>query len=100
MSNIGGTFVEIFNDGGPVMWPLLAFSLLAVIFIIERFFALRRAKINVNEFLTKIRKALLVNRNVKEAIKVCEQSRGPVASATRRIRAGRGPEGRPLPGSR
>mgnify|MGYP000598537524 CR=1 FL=1 len=30
-------------------------------------------KINVNEFLTKIRKALLVNRNVKEAIKVCEQ---------------------------
>jgi biopolymer transport protein ExbB len=30
--------------------------------------------------LTKIRKALLVNRNVKEAIKVCESNRGPVAS--------------------
>jgi biopolymer transport protein ExbB len=30
--------------------------------------------------LTKIRKALLVNRNVKEAIKICEQSKGPVAS--------------------
>ena len=80
MSDFGGTFVEIFNDGGPVMWPLLAFSLLAVIFIIERFFALRRAKVNVNEFLAKTRKELIVNRSVKSAIKVCEQYRGPVAS--------------------
>ena len=30
--------------------------------------------------MTKIRKALLVNRNVKEAIKICEQGKGPVAS--------------------
>ena len=63
-----------------MMWPLLFFSLLALTFIIERFIVFSKAKINVNEFLTKIRKALLVNRNVKEAIKVCEQSRGPVAS--------------------
>jgi biopolymer transport protein ExbB len=62
------------------MWPLLAFSLLAVIFIIERFFALRRAKVNVNEFLAKTRKELIVNRSVKSAIKVCEDYRGPVAS--------------------
>jgi len=63
-----------------MMWPLLFFSLLALIAIIERFIVFTRAKINVNEFLTKIRKALLVNRNVKEAIKVCEQYQGPVAS--------------------
>jgi biopolymer transport protein ExbB len=62
------------------MWPLLAFSMLAVIFIIERFFALRRAKVNVNEFLAKTRKELIVNRSVKAAIKVCEEYRGPVAS--------------------
>jgi biopolymer transport protein ExbB len=54
--------------------------LLALTVIIERYIVFTRAKINVNEFLTKVRKALLVNRNVKEAIKVCEQSRGPVAS--------------------
>jgi biopolymer transport protein ExbB len=63
-----------------MMWPLLFFSLIALIAIIERFIVFARAKINVNEFLTKIRKALLVNRNVKEAIKVCEQYQGPVAS--------------------
>jgi biopolymer transport protein ExbB len=62
------------------MYPLLFFSLVALTCIIERFIVFTKAKINVNEFLTKIRKSLLVNRNVKEAIKVCEQSRGPVAS--------------------
>jgi len=80
VGNIGGTFVEIFKDGGLVMYPLLAFSVLSVIFIVERFFAIRRAKINVNEFLAKVRKELIVNRSIKAAIKVCEDYRGPVAS--------------------
>lgn len=78
--HFGGQLVTYFRQGGPVMWPLLFFSLLAMVFIIERYIALSKAKVNVNEFLTKIRKALLVNRNVKEAIKVCEQYQGPVAS--------------------
>jgi biopolymer transport protein ExbB len=62
------------------MWVLLAFSIVALAFIIERFIALRRARINVNEFLAKIRKALIVNHSVRDAIKICEQDRGPVAS--------------------
>jgi biopolymer transport protein ExbB len=62
------------------MWVLLAFSIVALAVIIERAIALRRARINVNEFLAKIRKALLVNRSVREAVKICEQYRGPVAS--------------------
>ena len=78
--NIGGTFWQLMREGGPVMWVLLAFSIVALAFIIERFIALRRAKINVNEFLAKVRKALMVNRSIREAIKVCEDYRGPVAS--------------------
>ena len=78
--DIGGTFMKLFREGGPVMYPLLIFSLLGLIFIIERAIALRRAKINVNEFLAKIRKSLIVNRSIKEAIKVCEDYRGPVPS--------------------
>jgi biopolymer transport protein ExbB len=72
-----------FIQGGIFMWPILLFSLIALAVIIERFIVFHRAKVNVNEFLTKVRKALLVNRNVKEAIKVCEQYRGPVASVTK-----------------
>jgi len=75
-----GTLVKIFNDGGWVMWILLAFSIVGLIFIIERMFALRTAKTNVNEFLAKIRKALIGNRSVKQATKVCEDYAGPVAS--------------------
>ncbi len=75
-----GTFWEYMEQGGPVMWPLLAFSILGVAFAIERFFALRKARINVNEFLAKIRKALMVNRSVRDAVKICEQYQGPVAS--------------------
>lgn len=80
MENFGGTLVEVLEIGGVVMWFLLGFSIVALAFTIERAIALRRAKINVNEFLAKIRKALIVNRSVRDAIKICEQYRGPVAS--------------------
>lgn len=80
MDGIGGTLLKLFNDGGWMMYPLLATSLVGMIFIIERFFALRKAKTNVNEFLAKIRKSLIVNRSVKQATKVCEDYSGPVAS--------------------
>lgn len=80
MGDFGGTFMRYIDQGGPVMWLLLAFSILALAVIIERFIALRRAKINVNDFLTKIRKALMVNHSVGEALRVCEQHKGPVAS--------------------
>ena len=72
--------VTYYRQGGVCMHPLLFFSVLALAVIIERFIVYHKAKINVNEFLTRIRRALLVNRNVKEAVKVCEQHRGPVAS--------------------
>jgi len=80
VDGFGGTLVKLFNDGGPMMYPLLALSLVGMIFIIERFFALRQAKTNVNEFLAKIRKSLIVNRSVKQATKVCEDYSGPVSS--------------------
>ena len=78
-----GQVFDYFRQGGLFMYPLLFFSLLALTIIIERLIVFAKAKINVNEFLTKIRKSLLVNRNVKEAIKVCEQYRGPVASVVK-----------------
>ena len=78
--NFASDFKVFLDTGGIIMYLLLAFSVVALAVIIERFIALFRAKINVNEFLGKIRKALLVNRSVRDAIKICEQYRGPVAS--------------------
>ncbi len=75
-----GTFWKYMNDGGPVMWPLLFCSILGVAVAIERWLVLRNAQINVNEFLAKLRKSLLVNKSVRDGIKVCEQYKGPLAS--------------------
>lgn len=80
MPDIGGTFMELMFKGGWVMWVLLGASILALAVIIERMFVLRKAKINVNEFLAKLRKALIVNKSLRDAIKICEQYRGPLAS--------------------
>lgn len=80
MPDIGGTFMKFMHQGGWVMWVLLAFSIVALAIMIERWLVLRKAKINVNEFLAKLRKALIVNRSIRDAIKICEQYRGPLAS--------------------
>jgi len=75
-----GTFWEYMEKGGPVMWPILILSIIGFAVMIERALVLRKARINVNEFLAKIRKALMVNRSLRDAVKICEQYQGPVAS--------------------
>lgn len=80
MENFGGTVASWMQQGGLVMWILAVFSVVALAVIVERLISLRKAKININEFLAKVRKALMVNRSIREAIKVCEEYRGPVAS--------------------
>lgn len=72
--------MELMHQGGIVMWILLAFSIAALAVIVERWLVLRSAKINVNEFLAKLRKALIVNKSLRDAIKICEQYKGPLAS--------------------
>ena len=80
MDNIGGNVMKLMQQGGWVMWVLLLFSVVALAVIFERWWVLHKARINVNEFLAKIRKALIVNRSIRDAVKICEQYQGPVAS--------------------
>ncbi len=80
MENLSGNVMKLMNQGGWVMWVLLLFSIVALAVIFERWWVLHKARINVNEFLAKIRKALIVNRSIRDAVKICEQYQGPVAS--------------------
>lgn len=76
---MGAILDYIVKGGLPIMIPLVALFVIGIAFSIERFFALTKAKINTAEFLTKIRAALR-NKNVKEAVKICETFKGPIAS--------------------
>lgn len=69
----------IIEGGVFIMVPLVILFLIGITYIIERTVALKKAQINTAEFLTKIR-AALKNKNVKEAVQVCETFRGPIAS--------------------
>ena len=81
------TYVE---RGGPVMWPLLALSILGVTVIIWRWWTLRQATAGVPAFMKELRTTLATG-DVPKAIAVCDRQPGPVASIVKAglIRAGR-----------
>lgn len=71
-----------FDKGGPIMWPLLALSILGVTVIFWRWWALRQATTGVPAFMTELRTRLVAHeaRDVKGAIAVCERHGGPIAA--------------------
>lgn len=71
--------VTKFNEGGLFMWPILASLIIGLAFALERMWSLSRARINTRDFIIKVKKAL-DEGGVEEAKKVCENTRGPVAS--------------------
>ncbi len=73
---------ELIDKGGPVMWLIVACSLLAGVIFLERLLHLHRAQINAVEFLKGIYNILRRN-NVAEAVSICEETPGPVAFIVR-----------------
>ncbi len=69
------------EKGGWVMYPLLVMSIISTYLIIWRIVIVFRAKINTNEFVGKVREAML-GGNIEAAIRICEDKkyRGPVAA--------------------
>ena len=71
--------IELFIDGGGMMWPILFFLILGLAISIERLWHLSRASVNTRNFLAKIQSALKEG-GVEAASEVCANTRGPVAS--------------------
>src|SRR5919106_160718 len=80
-----------FDRGGPVMWPLLALSVLAATVAIWRWMALRNATRNLGGFMTALRERVNAG-DITGAIELCDRSVGPVAAI---VRAGLRRLGRP-----
>ncbi|NIA31039.1 MAG: MotA/TolQ/ExbB proton channel family protein [Actinobacteria bacterium] len=71
--------VQYFNEGGVFMWPILILFIIGLMISLERTWTLTRASVNTRKFLANIKDALKKG-GIANAIKVCEETRGPVAS--------------------
>jgi biopolymer transport protein ExbB len=76
--------------GGPVMWPLLALSVLGLTVMLWRWWALRQAASGVPTLMKALRTALL-DGDIAQAIAICDRYPGPISSIVKAglVRAGR-----------
>jgi biopolymer transport protein ExbB len=81
-----GDYFGIVYKGGPIVPILMGFFLIVVIFSIERFLAIRRAKGagSVPAFVRGL-KDKLANDDVDGALKSCDKQRGVVANVLRSV---------------
>lgn len=82
---------EIIFRGGPLMWPIMACSVVAFGIAIERFIFLRRAAISSRDFMEAVRQVLRQGRT-QDALAMCADADGPLA---RIVKAGLLKDGRP-----
>ena len=69
---------DIMQKGGAVMYPIILCSIIAFAIVLERLSYLRKMKIDTVVFMNKVEGALKYNK-VAEAVKICEETKGPVA---------------------
>lgn len=70
---------EKFVAGGGFMYPILGCLVIGLGFSLERMWTLSRASMNTKKFILKVKDAL-TKGGVEEAMKVCENTRGSIAS--------------------
>ncbi|MEM0895752.1 MAG: MotA/TolQ/ExbB proton channel family protein [Verrucomicrobiota bacterium] len=70
--------LDLLSKGGPLMWLLLACSLLSIAIFLERFFLFHRSTIRAGEFLKGLAN-LIKKKNYAEALHECAGTPGPVA---------------------
>jgi biopolymer transport protein ExbB len=85
--------LDMMFKGGIMMWLILGCSLIAVYVVIERLLVLRRAQVDVNEFMRKLR-SLFHRGEFSAVLTYCEEKDAPVANIIRRglHKHGEGPE--------
>ncbi len=71
--------VQLFQQGGGFMWPILVCLVLGIAIGLAKMWTLWRAGINTRRFIERVRTALKEG-GTEAALEVCENTRGPVAS--------------------
>ncbi len=76
--------LSLFQQGGPMMWVLLAVSLFGFIVFIERTLFLHRGQIRTSQFLDGIRNLVKKGRRL-EALTLCEDMPGPIPGIVKAV---------------
>ena len=69
--------------GGVVMWFILTCSVIGLAVVIDRFFVIRRAKINIPAFMVRLR-GLIKKKDISGAVSVCMEEKSPIANIVRK----------------
>jgi len=72
------SLLSVLAKGGWLMVPIGFCSLIAVGFFVERLIVLRKAKINLNAFLLKIRQSIS-KQDFDNALRLCSTTPGPIS---------------------
>jgi biopolymer transport protein ExbB len=85
--------LDMMFKGGVIMWPILGCSLIGAYVVIERALVLRRAQVDVSEFMRKLR-SLFHRGEFSAVLTYCEEKNAPVANIIRKglLKHGEGPE--------
>lgn len=75
---------EMIQKGGAIMYPIVLCSVIAFGIVLERLYYLRKMRIDTVAFMNNI-EALLKHNKIAESVKICEDTRGPIAAV---IKAG------------
>ncbi len=71
------TLWEFFVKGGPLMWPLLGCSVVALAIIIERLFALRQSKIIPKDLIEEVERLTRMGR-LSDIEQLLKRSSSPI----------------------
>src|SRR6059058_5659948 len=75
------SMLAIFHDGGLLMYPIALCSFALLVFVFERFIALRRGRVVPGPFVRRFLEQLHEGQLDREkALKLCEANKSPVAS--------------------
>jgi len=77
------SLLEMFFQGGWVMYPILLCSVIAAYVAIERFLTLRKAQLDVGQFMMKVRN-IFQRGDIGAVLTFCSQKDAPIANIIRR----------------
>lgn len=77
------SLLSVLAKGGWLMIPIALFSLIAIGIFIERVMVLRKAKINLNAFLLRIRQSIS-KHDYDGALVICSTTPGPISKVIER----------------